>query len=89
MAILIFYIAFSLLCLVAFLYPQMISHEGDDNMDKYLSDDELLYAVKHDLPLFGNQYNELERAALKEKAAQEHMNQLKKIEERKRKILFR
>lgn len=53
-----------------------------------LNNFELLYAAKHDLPLFANQYNELERAVLKEKAAQEHIDRLKKMEDRKRKILF-
>nr|WP_185911871.1 hypothetical protein [Clostridium sp. Marseille-P7770] len=53
-----------------------------------LNNIELLYAAKHNLPLFANQYNELERAALKEKAAQEHIDRLKKIEDRKKKILF-
>ena len=53
-----------------------------------LSNEELLFAAKWNLPLFANQYSDVERMMLKEKA---HKNAIQKgleIENRKRKVLF-
>ena len=57
-------------------------------MDKFLSDDELWYAARHNLPLLSNQYNDAERAELRKKTEEEKYNQQKNMEIYKKKVLF-
>ena len=53
-----------------------------------LTREEFFFAAKFNLPLFANQYTELERKRLKEKAANYRYKEDLKNEARKRKILF-
>lgn len=53
-----------------------------------LTREELFFAAKFNLPLFANQYTELERKRLKEKAVNYRYKEDLKNEARKRKILF-
>ena len=53
-----------------------------------LTGEEFFFAAKFNLPLFENQYTELERKRLKEKAANYRYKEDLKNEARKRKILF-
>lgn len=63
------------------------SIKENNNMNE-LTNEELFYAAKFNLPLFANHYTELERKRLKEKAANYKYEEELKSEERKRRILF-
>ena len=53
-----------------------------------LTTEELLFAAKWNLPLFANQYSEIERMILKEKAHKDKIRRNMEIENRKRRVLF-
>ena len=53
-----------------------------------LSTEELLFAARHNLPLFADQYSKTERIMLKRKAHEEIIQKSIGIENRKRKVLF-
>lgn len=53
-----------------------------------LSNEELLYAAKYNLPLFANQYSDIERVALKGKVSEFAIQRKVMYYNRKRKVLF-
>ena len=53
-----------------------------------LTNEELFYAAKFNLPLFANHYTEFERKRLNENAANYRSEEELKSEERKRRLLF-
>lgn len=66
----------------------MYASVEENNYMNELTNEELFYAAKFNLPLFANHYTELERKRLKEKAANYRYEEELKSEERKRRILF-
>lgn len=66
----------------------MYASVEENNYMNELTNEELFYAAKFNLPLFANHYTELERKRLKEKAANYRYEEGLKSEDRKRKILF-